>query len=162
MADSELSRLAADIAQLSSALTEESSDVDAIIGSFERILRGVNTARLTVEVALWDTPPPRTVRRVGATQIETRRAIALVFAPSGAEWRLQVRRDTYGEVVPTTALLPSVTKERLTETKTSLLASESSRTKIQALRKFRPLLNELKHQVGSELEAIRNAKKLTE
>ncbi len=103
------------------------------------------------------------MRRVHATQVETRREIALVFAQSETEWRLQVRRDIYGEVVhPTSVFLPSVTKERLMETKTSLLPSESSRTKIQALRKFRPLLNELKHRVEVELEAIRNAKKLTE
>jgi len=162
MADSELTRLAADISQLSSALTEETGDVDSIIGKFERILRRVNTAGLSVEVALWDTPPTRTARRV-ASQIVTRREIALVFAQSEAEWRLQVRRDIYGDVVyPTAPLMTSVTKERLMETKVSLLASESPRTKIQALRKFRPLLDELKRRVEADLKAIRNAKKLTE
>jgi hypothetical protein len=162
MADSELTRLAADISQLSSALTEETGDVDSIIGKFERILRRVNTAGLSVEIPLWDTPPPRTARRVAA-QIVTRREIALVFAQSEAEWRLQVRRDTYGDVVyPTALLMASVTNERLMETKMSLLASESPRTKIQALRKFRPLLDELKRRVEADLEAIRSAKKLTE
>jgi len=40
--------------------------------------------------------------------------------------------------------------------------SESQRTKIQALRMFRPLLDELKRRVQADLEAIRNAKTLIE
>ncbi len=163
MADSELSRLTAEISQLSSALTEEIGDVDFLIGKFERILRGVNTAGLSIEIPLWDTPPAKTARRVGAKQLVTRREIALVFGQTGGEWRLHVRRDIYGHVASSgVRLLPSAPNEQLMETKMSFVASESPRTKIQALRKFRPLLDELKRRVEAELEAIRNTKKLTE
>jgi len=167
MADSELPRLAADISQLSSALTEATGDVDALIGNFESILRGANTAGLSVEVPLWDTPSPRTTRGVQSKQIVTRRDIALVFSQSAAEWRLQVRRDIYVEEQPTPVPAPLLQwpqgpQERLLETKVSLLVTESARTKIQALRKFRELLEELKRRVQVDLEAIRNAKKRTE
>jgi hypothetical protein len=167
MADSELSRLAAEISQLSSALTEATVHVDAIIGTFEGVLRRLNTTGLTVEVPLWESPPPRVTRRVGYTDVLTRREIALVFAKADEEWRLQVRRDVYADAVsahqpPPSPLWRQPTQERLLEAKTSPLVSESGRTKIQALRMFRPLLDELKRRVQADLEAIRNAKTLIE
>ncbi len=166
MADSELSRLASNISELTSALTAETVDVDSIIGDFEGVLRRLNAAGLTVEVPLWDNPPPRVTRRVRLKEVVTRREIALIFAPSESESRLQVRRDFYVDEVhqplsPMLSWLPG-TQERLLETKVSRLVTESPRTKIQALRKFRPLLEELKRRVQADLEAIRNAKKLTE
>jgi len=167
MADSELSRIAAEISQLSSALTKETVHVDAIIGTFEGVLRRLNTAGLTVEMPLWESPPPRVTRRVAHTDVLTRREIALVFTKADEEWRLQVRRDVYADAVATHQVPPSPfwrqpTQERLLETKTSPLMSESQRTKIQALRMFRPLLDELKRRVQADLEAIRNAKTLIE
>ena len=170
MADSDLSRLTSDIAQLSSTLAKETGDVDAIIRDFESIMHRANTAALTVEVSLWDDPPHRAKRHLRSKEIVTRRDIALVFAQSEGEWRLQVRRDLFEEVPPAEhplALLghwplPPPTHERLLETKMSALTTESPRTKVQALRKFHRLLEELKQRVQAELEAIRNAKKLTE
>src|SRR5260370_42492664 len=94
-----------------------------------------------------------------------RREIFLVFAMSDSEWRLQGRREIYVEEASPPASRLSRNEQprtRLFETKMSNLVAESLRTKIQALRKFRPLLEELKRRVGSDLEAIRNAKKLTE
>ncbi len=165
MADSELSRLAADISQFSAALTEEAGDLDSIIGNFEGILRRLNTAGLNVEIPLWDHPPPRVTRRVMFQEMIERREIFLVFAKSDADWRLQVQREIYVEdaSLPASRLSRNEgARSRLFETKMSNLVTESPRTKIQALRKFRPLLEELKRRVGSDLEAIRNAKKLTE
>ena len=162
MADSELSRLAADITRLSSTLAEETVDVDAIIRNFEGILRRANTAGLTVDVTLWDGPAPRAKRRMGLKEVVTRRDIALVFAQSESEWRLQIRRDIYEEAQSEQPLGRPGTQGRLLETKMSALMTESPRTKIQALRKFRLLLEELKRRVQAELEAIRNAKKLTD
>src|SRR5260370_32695976 len=97
MADSELSRLVADIAQVSVALTKEAGDLDSIIGNFEGILRRLNTAGLTVEIPLWDHPPPRVTRMVGFQAMIERREIFLVFAKSEADWRLQVQREIYVE-----------------------------------------------------------------
>jgi hypothetical protein len=165
MADSELSRLASEISELSSALTAETVDVDSIIGNFEGVLRRLNAAGLTVEVPLWDNPPPRVTRRVRLKEVVTRREIALVFAPSESEWRLQVRRDIYvdeGHQFLSPLAWTQAPRPKLLETTMSRLVTESPRTKIQALRKFRPLLEELKLRVQADLEAIRNAKKLTE
>lgn len=165
MADSDLSRLAAEISELSSALTAETVDVDSIIGNFEGVLRRLNAAGLTVEVPLWDNPPPRVTRRVQLKEVVTRREIALVFAPSESEWRLQVRRDIYveeGHQFLSPFMWGQGRQPKLLETTMSRLVTESPRTKIQALRKFRPLLEELKLRVQADLEAIRNAKKLTE
>jgi len=167
MADSELPRLAADISQLSSALTEAAADVDAIIANFEGVLRRLNTAGLTVEVPLWDNQPSRVTRRLVGTDVVTRRELWLVFAKTETDWRLQVRRDVYADAIGVSqpappAFWPHPTHERLRESKTSLLASESQRTKIQALRMFRRLLDEFKRRLQADLEAIRNAKTLTE